>query len=194
MGVGTAGFYGLPQPRSGSGMRRQQLPLCSCLTGCLCSSLLTASQNASEAGDQTPQLLPGEGDRSLPQAGMYGCETGVAPRGQVSPPPLHALLSCSLSSPCSCSPSRTRRLLAHRTQAGGRVRRARICLCKAKWVKTRYVPQKSSLCCDVKLLWCTGTLGGLWSKKDRRDCLVEAFLGAEQVEDRVTLGENTALS
>lgn len=115
VGVGTEGFYGLPQPCSRSGMRRQQLPLCSCLTGCLCSSLLTASQNASEARDQTPQLLPGEGDRPLPQAGTYSCKTGVAPWDQLSPPPLHALLSCSLSSPSSCSLSRMRRLLAHRT-------------------------------------------------------------------------------
>lgn len=55
-------------------------------------------------------------------------------------------------------------------------------------------PKSLPLCCDVKLLRCTGTLGGLWSKKDQRDRSVEAFLGGEQVEDRVTLGENTVLS
>lgn len=96
--------------------------------------------------------------------------------------PVQLLSEQDETSPCAQEPGRRKG------------RRARICLCRTKWVKTRYVPQKSSLCCDVKLLRCTGTLGGLWSKKDRRDCSVEAFLGGEQVEDRVTLGENTVLS
>lgn len=70
----------------------------------LCFSLPLISQNAPETRNQIPQLLPGEGDRPLPQAGMYSSRNGNIPREQLSPPPpLHALLawippSCSLFS------------------------------------------------------------------------------------------------
>lgn len=42
----------------------------------MCFSPPSVSQNAPEAGDQITQLLSGEGDRSLPQAGMYSSEVG----------------------------------------------------------------------------------------------------------------------
>lgn len=56
-------------------------------------SLLTTSQNPPETRDKIPQLLPGEGDRPLPQAGMYSYGMEVPPREQASPPPLRALLA-----------------------------------------------------------------------------------------------------
>jgi len=60
----------------------------------MCFSLPTASQNAPETRDQIPQLLPGEGDRPLPQAGTYSYGMEVAPREQTSPPPSPACSAC----------------------------------------------------------------------------------------------------
>lgn len=76
----------------------QQLPQLPEVTPCLCFSLPPLSQNAAETRNQIPQLLPGEGDRPLPQAGTYSSRNGNIPREQPSPlppppSPLNALLA-----------------------------------------------------------------------------------------------------
>lgn len=72
----------------------QQLPQLPKVTPCLCFSLPPISQNSPETRNQVSQLLPGESDRPLPQAGTYSSVNGNIPREQPSPPPpLHALLA-----------------------------------------------------------------------------------------------------